>query len=382
MGGSLRIFSVRGIDIKVHITFPLILVWAAIQFGGLSADRLEGAIFGVIVTLLLFGIVVLHELGHAFTALEFGVPIKQIVLLPIGGVAQLERMPEEPVEELLVAVAGPAVNLVLGILLWIVARTIGVSLEPRAMLRSLQGLGSLEIGAIYQYVFAANLFLGVFNLLPAFPMDGGRVLRAFLASWMDYARATTIAVSVGQTMAWIMGLWGFLGGGFFLILIAIFIYVGASQEGQSSELRRVLTGLTVAHAYSQDARSLSPDDSVQLAVELTLTSPQADFAVCDQGRLVGVLTQKRLLESVKEGHVGARIGDVMATEFQTVSPNQDLLHVQKILAESDLDALPVEQDGRYLGLIALRDISEVFQLASANSGFITSLRRGRSARRV
>lgn len=375
MGSSLRLFSVRGIDIKVHITFPLILVWAAIQFGAIAEEGMQGAVFGVIVTLLLFVIVVLHELGHAFTALEFDVPIKQIILLPIGGVAQMARMPDEPREELLVALAGPAVNFVLGIVLWGIARAIGLSLAPREMLRSLQGMGALEPSAIFQYVFAANLFLGVFNLLPAFPMDGGRVLRALLASWLEYGRATAIAVAVGQTLAWLMGLWGFLGGGFFLILIAIFIYVGASQEGQTTELRRVLTGLKVAHAYTADARSLSPQDYLAEAVEIMLTSPQADFAVCESGELVGLLTQKRLLESVRQGGVDRRVADVMVTDLETVDPGDDLLTVQRVLSQSELGALPVEQNGRYLGLITLRDVTEVFQIASADAGIVEAMRR-------
>lgn len=375
MGSSLRLFSVRGIDIKVHITFPLILVWAAVQFGAVTGQGVQGALFGVIVTLLLFAIVVLHELGHAFTALEFDVPISQIILLPIGGVAQMARMPDEPREELLVAIAGPAVNFVLAIILWVTARAIGISLAPREIARSLQGMGALELEAVFQYVFAANIFLAVFNLLPAFPMDGGRVLRALLASWLEYGRATAIAVTVGQAMAWLMGLWGFLGGGFFLILIAIFIYVGASQEGQSTELRRVLTGLKVANAFSAQARSLSPDDSLRHAVGIMLSTPQADFAVCRDGELVGVLPQKNLLQSVRDGGADRRVADLMVTDFETVDPDDDLMRVQRILAGSDLSALPVTRDGRYLGLITLRDVMEVFQIASADERIMEALRR-------
>lgn len=379
MRSSLRLFSVRGIDIKVHITFPLILIWAAIQFGAISRQGVQGAVFGVIVTLLLFVIVVMHELGHAFTALEFGVPISQIVLLPIGGVAQLARMPDKPREELLVALAGPGVNLVLGVGLWIFAGVVGVEIGPRQLIRSLQGMGTMELAGIFRYMFAANLFLGVFNLLPAFPMDGGRVLRALLASWLDYGRATTIAVTVGRAMAWLMGLWGFLGGGFFMILIAIFIYVGASQEGQSTELRRVLGGLKVAHAYSAEPRSLTPSDSLREAVEITLTTPQSNFAVCQEGELVGILTQKMLLESVRQGGIDRQVADVMVTDFQSVRPTDDLLAVQRILAEGGLDAVPVEQEGRYLGLITLRDVTEVYQIASADARIVQALRRGRPA---
>jgi Zn-dependent protease len=225
---SFGLFSVRGINIRVHITFPLILVWAAIQFGALTRQGVSGAVFGIIVTLLLFAIVVLHELGHSIAAQNYGVPVKQIVLLPIGGVAQLARIPEEPVQEFVIAIAGPLVNFGLAILMFIAGLVVGIDgvlSNPFSIARL---MGEISPNAIFAYVFASNLFLGIFNLIPAFPMDGGRVLRALLATRLNYASATRIAVVIGQSLAWLFGLWGFLNGGFFLILIAVFIYMGAS----------------------------------------------------------------------------------------------------------------------------------------------------------
>jgi Zn-dependent protease/predicted transcriptional regulator len=373
MDSSLKLFSVRGIDIKIHITFPLILVWAGVQFGLLSDQGVEGALFGVIVTLLLFGIVILHELGHSFMALEFDVPIEQIVLLPIGGVAQMGRIPDKPVQEFLVAIAGPAVNFVLAILLGVFALVFSINLDAQQMIQTVRGMGSLEFAPIFSYVFATNIFLGVFNLLPAFPMDGGRVLRALLATRLNYVRATSIAVTVGQGLAWLMGLWGFLGGGFFLILIAIFIYIGASQEGQLTRLRTILGDLKVRQAYTRQAETLSPADTLQAAVDLTLRSFQANFPVCDGSQLVGILTQQRLVETLQTSGPNTRLSQAMATDFETVSPDDGLFEVQQMLAESKLEAMPVSQDGRFLGLITQQDIAEIYRLASSQSDLLSLL---------
>lgn len=374
MGSAFRLFSVRGIDIKIHITFPLILVWAAIQFGAISDRGLEGAVFGILVTLVLFSIVILHELGHSFMALEFDVPITQIVLLPIGGVAQMGRMPDKPGQEFLVAIAGPLVNFVLAIVLGILALGLRINVTPQGMLEALQGMGQLSVPAIFSYIFATNLFLGIFNLLPAFPMDGGRVLRALLATRLEYGRATSIAVLVGQGLAWLMGLWGFLGGGFFLILIAIFIYLGASQEGQLTQLRDVLADLTVEVAYTRQTERISPDDSLQKAVDITLRSFQANFPVCDGDRLVGVLTQQRLVERLQRVGPGTPVRDAMNTEFDSVSPSDGLFDVQQKLARSDLQALPVVEEDRLLGMITQEDIAEIYRLASSEPDILGTLK--------
>jgi Zn-dependent protease len=365
MDSAVRLFTVRGIDIKVHVTFPLILVWAAVQFGALSDEGWTGAAFGVLVTLLLFGIVVLHELGHSFAALEYDVPITQIVLLPIGGVAQMGRMPDKPGQELVVALAGPAVNVVLAVIMIGLAIPLRVDLAPRALAGSLREMGQLSLAPIFRYLFITNLFIAVFNLLPAFPMDGGRVLRAVLATKLPYARATAIAVAIGQAMAWLIGLWGFLGGGFFMILIAVFIYVGAAQEGQLSRLRSVLTGLRVRQAFSRQAQALSPDDSLQRAVDLTLSTFQSNFPVCQDRQVVGVLTQQRLVDGLQKGGVATPIRAIMQTEFSPVGPDDGLFEVQQKMADGRLDALPVVSAGEFLGLITQQDIAEVFKLASS-----------------
>jgi Zn-dependent protease/CBS domain-containing protein len=364
MGNSIRLFRVKGIDIRVHITFPLILVWAAVQFGWLNGQGMNGAIFGIIVTLLLFSIVVLHELGHSLAALRYGVPVKQIVLLPIGGVAQLARMPEKPIQEFVIAIAGPLVNVVLAVVLAIIAPFAGFVLTVGNLSSNFLDLARASMSSVFAYVFISNLFLAGFNLLPAFPMDGGRVFRAILATRMSYPRATAIAVTIGQGMAWLLGLYGFLGGGFFIILVAIFIFMGASQEGQLVQLRSVLGGLRVEQAYSRHAQTLSPESSLKDAVDLTLNSFQADFPVCDGNNLIGILTHTRLIQSLNNYPPETLVRNVMVKDIPFVSPNEGLFDLQKQFTEFGIDALPVVDQGKFLGIITSKDLNEVYQLLS------------------
>ncbi len=365
MGNSFTIFRVRGIDIRVHVTFPLILIWSALQFGLFSDGGTSGAAFGILATLLLFGIVVMHELGHSLAAQHYGVSVKQIVLLPIGGVAQLARIPENPVQELVIAIAGPLVNFALAIVLTLVGLGIGVSVGLDTMIFEMGGFSPL---GLFSYIFASNLFLGLFNLLPAFPMDGGRVLRALMAMKLDYARATSIAVTIGQTLAWLLGLWGFLQGNLFLIFIAVFIYMGAGHEGQTVQLRKILGGLSVDQAYSRDLDVLHRDATLREAIALTLNTFQADFPVCDGEKLVGIITHTRLVEALNRNGPDVPLEQVMIRDFDPVKPDAGLFDVQQLLTEKRLDALPVvSEDGRFLGLITVGDINEVYRMVSIRS---------------
>jgi stage IV sporulation protein FB len=373
MGNSLRLFSIRGIDIRAHITFPLILVWAALQFGVLDDGGLVGALFGVIVISLLFAIVTLHELGHSMAALRYGVPVEQIVLLPIGGVAQLKKMPEKPTQEMVIAIAGPAVNFGLAILLTVIVLLFDIGLSsPMSILADLQ---RITFKAVFGYVFFYNIFLGVFNLLPAFPMDGGRVLRSALAMRMEYGRATSIAATVGRGMAWLLGLYGFLGGGFFTILIAIFIYMGAGQEEAVVKGRSVLGGLVVDQAYSRQATSLHRGDTLLDAVNLTLSGFQTSFPVCDGDQLVGLLTYPRLVQALTRHPPETPVEQVMATDVPSVSPADGLAEVQQLFNERRLEALPVVDGTHFLGLITSADISEVFRLMSIGPDLLPRERR-------
>jgi Zn-dependent protease/CBS domain-containing protein len=364
MGGSIYLFRIWGIDLRMHVTFPLILVWVAVQFGVLAGQGLAGALFGVLITLLLFVVVVLHELGHSYAALRYHIPVKQIVLLPIGGVAELAALPEDPRQELVIALAGPAVNFALAALLLPVGLLLGYQPLSFGALRTMGAGGGLE--TIFSYLYTSNLFLGIFNLLPAFPMDGGRVLRALLAIRLEYTLATRIAAAVGQALAWLIGLWGFLGGGLFVILLAVFIYLGAGQESQAVQTRSVLRRLHVRQAFSRKVESLAPDDTLRQAIDLTLQSFQADFPVLQDGRLVGLLTGNDLIQALARSRDELPVSQVMRTTFPTVSPDDDLFEAQQRLAEHKIDALPILEEGRFVGLLTSRDLNEVYRLLLLN----------------
>lgn len=374
MDNSIKLFRIAGIDIKMHVTFPLILVWGALQFGLLRGQGLRGAVFGVVATLLLFVIVVLHELGHSFAARHYGVQVRQIVLLPLGGVAQLEQIPEKAWQEFVIAIAGPLVNFVLAALLFPLLGAFNAS--PGGLFAALQNLRTGSGAALLAYLYVTNLFLGIFNLIPAFPLDGGRVLRALLATRLPYPTATRIAVSIGQTLAFLLGLWAFLGGGFFLILTAAFIYFGASQEGSLVQVRSVLRDVRVQQAFSRQVQVLDAGDPLQRAVDLTLQSFQADFPVLERGQLVGLLTGGDLLAAVSRRQNGVAVRDVMRTHIGSTSPDEDLFTVQQKLAQAHVDALPVVENGQLVGVLTSRDLNEVYRLLSVNPQIVS---RGSSA---
>lgn len=362
MDSAFRIFRLRGIDVFIHVTFPLILVWVGLSYGVLQGRGWSGALFGVVVTLLLFTVVLLHEFGHGLVAQKFGVEVKRIVLLPLGGVAQLGRIPEKPAQEFLIAIAGPAVNFALVLAMLPFVPLIFPDLDAYSLRAAFRLFGELDGRAIFLYLFISNIFLAVFNLIPAFPLDGGRVLRALLATRLEYGRATRIAVWIGQALAWGMGLWGFATGNLFLILIALFVYMGAAAEGGAIALRAALDGLTVEQAYSRRAMTVAPDQTIGEAVQLVLGSFQSNFAVCTDGQVVGVLTYGKLVAALEEHGRTARIGTVMETEFPTIQPDAKLFEVEEQLAAHQREALPVTQDGHYLGLIARGDIAEAVRL--------------------
>ncbi len=365
MSWSLKLLSVRGIEIKVHATFVLILIWAAYFWGDRAGFGMRGAVFGVIAILLLFVCVVLHELGHSFVALHYGIGVRDIVLLPIGGVASLEQIPDKPRQEFNIAIAGPLVNVAIAAVL-IVAGVIldaAAILSPDAIDDQVRQTGASNM---LTYITTANIYLAVFNLIPAFPMDGGRVLRALLAMRIDYRRATEIAVGVGQAMAFLLGFAGFMLGNFFLILIAVFVWFGASQEGQAVAVRSVLGRARVGEAMIRAPRTLAPTDPLTRAAELTLNTSQSDFPVVDEnGHVVGLLTSEDVIRSLHQ-QPGATIGQVMRTDFPVIPPELPLVEAQGRFMEGQVRALPVVgTDHQLVGLLTVSDVSEAYRLLSA-----------------
>lgn len=365
MSWSINLFRVAGIQLRVHVTFALILVWGAYYWSSVADDGARGALFGVVATLLLFLCVTLHEFGHAVQARAYGIPVEDITLYPIGGIARLGQIPENPTQEFRIAIAGPLVNVVIVALLVLVGWIFD---EPA--LRSTGGLfedlRQPEWHLLLPYLTFANLSLAIFNLLPAFPMDGGRIFRALLAMRLDYRRATQIAVSIGQMMAFLFGLYGFATGQYFLILIAIFVWMGAGEEGQQTTTRKILGSTPVAAAMIRQPWSVAPEFPLQRAVELTMSTAQSDFPVVDQsGRVVGLLTLGNLLEALTT-RPNATIAEVMQRDFPTARPEERIVDVQERFGENGVRALPVVDPlGHLAGLLTITDIGEAIRVLSA-----------------
>ena len=373
MGTSITLLRIFGIDLKVHWSFILILIWGAFIYSSGPAGPVAGAIYGVIVILFLFVCVVLHELGHAVTAKYFKVNVPTITLLPIGGVAQLERMPDKPLQEFLIAIAGPLVNFVLALLLLPLAAIVTTLAVNSGAVQGdfMSILAQMQVPSftgLILYLTITNVVLGVFNLLPAFPMDGGRILRALLALGLPYVRATRIAVYVGRFMAILFAIWGIMGGGIFLLLIAFFVYVGGGSELEAVESRAVLRRVPAASALNPGALSLFSSERLARAVELIMTTYQTDYPVMDlSGKFVGVLTRPRLVAALREMGEDARVVDVMipAAKIPTCASNASLAEVWEQIMQSRTSVVAVQEHGRFAGLLTLADLTEVFEVMGA-----------------
>jgi Zn-dependent protease len=311
MKWSWKAGRLAGIDVYVHGTFVLFIAFVLVT-EWTSRRSLAAAIAGVTFLLAIFATVVLHELGHALTARRFGVRTRDITLLPIGGIARLERMPDVPRQELWVALAGPAVNVVLAVVFG-VARLLATGSPPRLTFN--------PFASPIDRFIAVNVSLAAFNMLPAFPMDGGRALRAVLAERMDYVRATEVAATLGQGLALVFGLVGVLGNPL-LLFIALFVWMGASGEASVVGIRTALAGIPVSRAMVTDFRALDAGDSLQSAVQLVLAGSQRDFPVLEGTRLVGVLTRDSLVSALRDRGVTAPVREVMTSEFETADARE------------------------------------------------------------
>lgn len=356
MGWSLNLGKILGIDVKIHLTFFLLLAWFAFIYyarGGAGA-ALEGLLF----IILLFVCVLLHEFGHALAARRYGIPTKDITLLPIGGVARLQRMPDKPQQELVVALAGPAVNVVIALLLFVVL-----------LLGGLQGTNLTRLEnpdqGLLQRLLVTNVWLVLFNLVPAFPMDGGRVLRALLAMRLPRARATQLAAGIGQGMAF---LFGFLGLFYnpFLILIAVFIFLGASQEAAVATLQDTMKDFPVSAAMVTEFRTLTPHATLNEAVEALLQTSQHEFPVVDPSGVRGILTQEALIVALKSQSREASIASVMRSDLPSVRSNAPFEEAFRLMEEHGAKVLPVVGErGELVGLLTTENIGEMMRVNAA-----------------
>ncbi len=355
MRWSTTLGRVADIDVKVHVTFLLLLAWVAISHW--QAERTVGAtLAGLAFILALFACVVLHEFGHALTARRYGVRTRDIILLPIGGVARLEQIPDDPRQELWIALAGPAVNVA-------IAGVIGFWLQLTGGWQSASEL-TVTGGSFLTRLFVVNLFLVVFNMIPAFPMDGGRVLRALLGMRMEYVKATQIAASIGQALA--LG-FGFLGlfSNPFLVFIALFVWIGANQEASMVQMKSALGGIPVSQVMVTEFRALAPTDSLGHAVELTLAGAQKDFPVVDDSRLVGILSQNDLIKALEEGGREQPVRTVMQRDFMTSTLSEMIEPVFARFQECQCRTIPVLAGERLAGLVTMDNVGEFLSIQAA-----------------
>ncbi|HEX9904957.1 MAG TPA: site-2 protease family protein [Propylenella sp.] len=360
MAWSFPIGRLFGSEIRIHVTFFLLLAWIGIAHymqGGAPA-----AIQGIVFILAIFACVVAHEFGHALAARRYGIRTPDITLLPIGGLARLERMPEKPGEEIVVALAGPAVNVVIAAVLIFI-------MNARFDMTALQQLDNPALGFMVRLA-SINIFLVLFNLIPAFPMDGGRVLRAVLAFWMPRVQATMIAARIGQALAFGFGFLGLLGGNPLLIFIAIFVYLAATAEAQMVGLQDVSRSLGARDGMITHFETLGPQATIADAAALLLRTTQHEFPIVDGvGALRGILTREAMVQALSKSGPGAAVVEVMAHDIPTVAGSARLEDALKLLQERRAPAVGVvDGSGRLIGYITAENIGELMMVQNAGLG--------------
>ncbi|WP_158043336.1 site-2 protease family protein [Skermanella pratensis] len=362
MSWSIPIGTVKGTVIRIHVTFLLFLAWiGAMHYShGGGPAALEGVVFIV----LLFACVLLHEFGHVFAARRYGVQTPDITLLPIGGVARLERIPEKPSQELVIALAGPAVNVVIAAALYVALLAGGFPLSVGLPTdgSEVQNPGVSMLARLAW----VNVFLVLFNLIPAFPMDGGRVLRAFLAQRMGYGRGTAVAATIGQGVAFVFGLLGLFGNPL-LLFIALFVYLAASSESHAVQIREVSRGVMAGDAMITRFESLSPGSVVEDAVQCLIHTTQHEFPVVDgSGRLRGVLTRDDMIRALRDRGPDTPVLEVMRTDIPVIGQRQNLEEALRLMQENRLPAVGIDDGaGRLVGLITPENVGEMMMIESA-----------------
>lgn len=375
MTWSFNIGTFGGTQVRVHVTFALLLLWIWFihyQAGG-AAEAWEGVTFIIAV----FVCVVLHEFGHIIAARRYGIRTPDITLLPIGGMARLERMPDKPGQELVIAIAGPLVNVVIAALIFLVLGY-SVGLEQMTEIENPRA-------DFFARLAGVNVFLVVFNLIPAFPMDGGRVLRALLATQMPWARATQIAATIGQGLAFVFGFVGLFYNPL-LIFIAIFVYLAAAAEAQTAQLREVASSVLVGDVMITTFATLKRSANIDEAIEMLLATTQSEFPVVDDaGRFEGLLTRNDMIRALRESGSGAPVVSVMRTGIPTTHPRKSLQGSLQSMMEAGAPAIAVLDDaGRLVGLMTHENLGEMLMVRSAQpEGFrFGRLRRGQGNRQA
>ena len=353
---SITVGSISGIVVRVHMTFFLLLAWIGAMLWVYKGPA--AAVDGVVFVLFLFACVVLHELGHAFAARRYGIGTRDITLLPIGGLASLDRMPEDPGQEIVVALAGPAVNIVIAALLFLI---VGAQIDTEGI----EGFGAGAESFIGRLA-TVNLLLAVFNLIPAFPMDGGRVLRALLGYGMNRAKATQIAARIGQGLAVLFAFVGLMGNPI-LVLIAIFIFFAASAEAYSANMHDFARGRPVEEAMITQFEALPEHATLDDAAKLLLATTQQEFPVVDGNhRVLGFVTRKSLIEELQTSSGAQPIATAIERDVCAVGARTSLEETVALLESKGAPAVAViAESGRLMGYVTLENLAEFFMVRSA-----------------
>ena len=355
MRWSWKIGEVAGIGLYVHATFWILIAFVLFM-NWWDGHSLMAALYGAAFVLAIFACITLHELGHALTAHQFGVRTRDITLLPIGGLARLERMPDTPIQELWVALAGPAVNVAIAGLLFAALWSTGGGITLEQFL-------SFH-GDFLTLLIIVNLWLVAFNMIPAFPMDGGRVLRSLLATQLDFGRATRIAARVGQGIACLFALAG-LRYDPFLVFIALFVWTGASQEASSSRMHVSVGNIPVQNVMLRNFHTLRPDDTLGDAVNCALSGWREDFPVVFGDHVLGMLTREDMTKGLAQSGPETRVRESMRRDIAIVDPRLKLQDALVMIRECNCRSLPVAHEGRLVGLLTLDSVGEFLSIHSA-----------------
>jgi Zn-dependent protease/predicted transcriptional regulator len=362
MKWSLYLGRISGIQIFIHWTFWILIAWVFIMYyqGG---EGIQAALIGVLFIFALFACVVLHELGHALTAQRYKIVTRNITLLPIGGVASMERLPEKPGQELLVAIMGPAVNVAIAAVLFL-GLSVGGGMPTPAELEAMsEGEQALSDNFLFN-LMVVNVTLVVFNLIPAFPMDGGRVLRALLSYGMERGKATQIAARIGQLLAI-----GFVFTGFFtnfwLVFIGVFIFLGAGGEAAYEATKSALSSFRVKDVLMKKVTILAPQDTLDKAARTVLDGAEKEFVVADGDKVIGVLTRSNLIKGLSEAGKDAHISGFLNKDFIKLHPDMELKEVFHKMSSGNHSIAPVLEGSTLVGIVDQENISELIMLNKA-----------------
>lgn len=341
---SFKIFSIFGIPIELHVSFlGLMLIIYIIAF--LNLVPYVNILTAVLITLI-FVSVIIHELSHSYVAKRYGIKIERIVLLPIGGISEMEEIPKDPSKELRIALAGPVSNLILGGISYLI------------LISSITYLSNSIQGYFYYFILV-NILLGFFNLLPAFPMDGGRILRAFLAERMSFIKATKLAANIGKQLAIIMAIIGVFIN-FLLILVAIYVYLGAEAEYQSVLLSTLLEDDKVKDVMTTDVHTVKSTSTVKETLRTMFKEKHMGYPVTNEGDLVGIVTFHDL-SKVPEAEQETPIKNIMTTELIASHPDESLIETIEKLNRNRIGRVPVVLENRLVGIVSKTDVTQILQ---------------------